>query len=295
MSAWDTGKRVDHRQVRLDREKEDAQRNQFGTDFHPDLAEPITNDEAALIIEASRGLVSSDWRKTQKMEERLAAYHERLQTYETPAHQKIVRAYFEEMGTTFTEFEKVVLANLLPETVHEAVSYLPLLRGSEERPVDQGKLDLLLRCLYSQSKSNPNPTDPHEVLRKMHVAAAQSDDVPSGDVDLERMDDEMMDIEAAAVAAETAAAAARLDQEAAEREHAAASASLQHTLDMQAGGSMHPEGEEEEEESQSDDDTPEGWAPAPEPAAPYPYSPDFQHIAGFQHPPASNTALYSDV
>ena len=64
MSAWDTGKRVDHRQERLNREKEDVQQNQFGTDFHPDLAEPITNDEAALIIEASRGLVSSDWRKT---------------------------------------------------------------------------------------------------------------------------------------------------------------------------------------------------------------------------------------
>ena len=45
-AVFDTGKRVDHRRRRLELEEENVRQNKFGTDFGPDVAWPLTNDEA---------------------------------------------------------------------------------------------------------------------------------------------------------------------------------------------------------------------------------------------------------
>ena len=246
-TGFDTGKRVDHRRRRLELEEENVRQNKFGTDFGPDVAWPLTNDEAAKIIFATRGLASADQRKTQKMEERLVFFHDRVKIYPTQQNLAVVRAYFEDLGAAFTNFEKVTLANLLPETVEEAISYLPSLAGTEDRPVDDKKLDLLLRCLYSQSVNNPDATELTAMLAVAEGAPPPSEEEPSGPAELAE----------AVQAAEQAVEEARLAQQAAHEEHADARAMLEQYLESETPAATNEgdaDDDDDDVESGSDSD-----------------------------------------
>ena len=249
-AVFDTGKRVDHRRRRLELEEENVRQNKFGTDFGPDVAWPLTNDEAAKIIFATRGLASADQRKTQKMEERLLFFHDRVKIYPTQQNLAVVRAYFEDLGAEFTNFEKVTLANLLPETVEEAISYLPSLAGTEDRPVDEKKLDLLLRCLYSQSVNNPDATDLTAMLAVAEGAPPPSEGEPSGAAELAAAE-----LAEAVQAAEQAVEEARLAQQAAHEEHADARAMLDKYLESETPAATNKADDDDDDvESESDSD-----------------------------------------